>query len=84
MQAEIHDIASVSSVMLDTEARISDLLFDASLSTNVVVNLSFTGYHENPQDSDSSTSKNCSVSPYSFDVLLHTPPGHQQFTNTNS
>lgn len=68
-------------MLLDFKARNSDLLFDSSISANVVVNMSSSGNH---QESDSSTLKNYSVSPHSSDGLLPTPPGHQQYGNVNS
>lgn len=52
----LYDIALVCYVLLDAEARQVDMLFDSSLSANVIVNQSSTTI--NHQDIGNSMSKN--------------------------
>lgn len=66
-----YDIVSVSFVLLDIEARQSDLLFDNSVSANVYANTSSSC---NPQDFDNFAPKNYS-SHISFGLLPH-PSSH--------
>lgn len=72
-----YTIASVSSALLDDEARQYDLLVDSNVSANVaVVSSSVSSNSVQLHAFTSFVAKDFSPAPFTYDGLLPTPQGH--------